>query len=234
MRIKLILAAFVILSFAPGSVYKDYPEAFGNDYTWAATWVNSHASAFDAIAKNADVPAVELKAIVFPELIRYSSVYDALEVQSLKFLYTSRGKDYADFSVGYFQMKPSFAENVEKDAVLYLTDAEMNTLELKGLAAQEDNEQSRSERISRITSVNGQLKYLAAFYKICTAKFSGTSFANAADRVKFFATCYNAGYRFQAQQIREKAVRKFFHTGTILQSANYCYADISAYWLSHQ
>lgn len=213
---------------------EDYPAIFGDDYTWAKEWVTAHRSSFDQIATQNKLPSAELEAIVFPELIRYNGVFDALEIQSLKFLYISQGKDYADFSVGYFQMKPSFAEQVEKDVATYLSKPEISQLGFTGLAAQADNESSRSERIGRIISVDWQLRYLAAFYCICKTKFAATVFANDEERLRFYATCYNAGYHFSAEQVRTKIPRKLFHTGKFLKSANYCYADISAWWFLHR
>jgi len=234
MRTPSLLAGILFLSFIPAAPRFDYAELFGSDYTWARSWVNTHATAFERTARPLDIPAADLEAIVFPELIRYNGVYDAMEIQSLKFLYVSQGSDYANFSVGYFQMKPSFAENIEKDAQIYLGIRDIAALGLTGLSLQEDNAVHRRERVNRITSVDGQLKYLAAFYKICRSKFRDLSFAGDDERVRFLATCYNAGYYFTADEVKARVNRKFFHTGKIITSANYCYADISAYWLTHR
>ena len=52
----------------------------------------------------------EKTAIFFPELIRYSFIRDLLETTALEYLYIENGKNYADFSIGRMQMKPSFIE----------------------------------------------------------------------------------------------------------------------------
>lgn len=231
MRIILITGAVILLSFKTTKLSNDFAAVFGKDYSWAQTWIKNNAAAFDKTASQLNISAKEMEAIIFPELIRYNAVYDAMEIQSLKFLYVSQGKDYADFSVGYFQMKPSFAEHIEKDAALYLDAATLAACGLNGLDQAADNETARRERISRITSAAGQLKYLSAFYKICEAKFSKEVFANAEERTRFFATCYNAGYQLTAEKIKEKQNKKFFHTGKFIQSDNYCYADVAADWL---
>ena len=57
-------------------------------------------------------------AVVFPELIRYSALRDKIEITLLKSLYIYKGDDYADFSIGQFQMKPSFAELIHKNVQL--------------------------------------------------------------------------------------------------------------------
>ncbi len=52
-------------------------------------------------------------SIVLPELIRWNALQDIMETTALELLYVEKGKDGADFSIGYFQMKPSFIENLE-------------------------------------------------------------------------------------------------------------------------
>jgi hypothetical protein len=230
MRIKILLAALILVSFT-NPVTHNYPAIFGSNYQWANKWLFANSSLFDKMAQANKVPSKELKAIVFPELIRYNAVYDALEIASLKFLYISRGKDYADFSVGYFQMKPSFAEKIEADALTYLTKEDLLLLGLSNNDLKDD-ENSRSGRIKRITSKAGQLNYLAAFYKICKAKFGGVSFKSAEESVRFFATCYNAGYHFTEVQVKANSIKSFYQVDKILKSDAYCYADISAYWHS--
>jgi hypothetical protein len=231
MRIKILFSALILLSFTT-PVTHNYPAIFGSNYAWANKWLIANNNLFDKMAQTYKVPSKALKAIVFPELIRYNAVYDALEIASLKFLYISRGKDYADFSVGYFQMKPSFAEKIEADALIYLTKEETGLLGLSNMALHNDEneEDIRSERIKRITSKTGQLNYLIAFYKICKSKFGAVVFNTEEECIRFFATCYNAGYHFTENEVRENSVKCFYHTGKFMKAGLYCYADISAYW----
>ena len=53
-------------------------------------------------------------AIVYPELLRYNYIQDFIETSGLELLYMHYGAKTADFSIGHFQMKPSFAEHIEK------------------------------------------------------------------------------------------------------------------------
>jgi hypothetical protein len=228
MRIKILFSVLILFSFTNLPTH-NYAAIFGNNYTWANQWLIANNSLFDKMTQTHIIPSKELKAIVFPELIRYNAVYDALEIASLKFLYISRGKDYANFSVGYFQMKPSFAEKIEADAFTYLSKEETGLLGLN-LMALNNEEEIRRERIKRITSKPGQMNYLVAFYKICFAKFRGVKFKSDEERVRFFSTCYNAGYHFTEKEVKENSSKCFYHTGKFLQTGAYCYADISAYW----
>ena len=52
--------------------------------------------------------------VIFPELIRYAIVKDLLETAALEAIYVELGVEGADFSIGHFQMKPSFAEQLEE------------------------------------------------------------------------------------------------------------------------
>jgi hypothetical protein len=229
MKLKLILFAVVFVSFTT-PVTNNYKKDFGNDYTHAIQWLQLNKGGIEHAASLFNIPARNLKAIVFPELIRYNTVYDAIEINSLKYLYVSEGKDYADFSVGNFQMKPSFAEMVEQDANQYLDD---NFLQLSGfdkLKDAVDDESGRKERIARITSTQQQLIYLCAFYKICDAKFAETVFVTVNDKIKFYATCYNAGYRRSYENIMAIQSKNYFHTGKFFTTANYNYSEICNYY----
>lgn len=55
----------------------------------------------------------EALAIVSPELIRWTAFKDFFETTALELLYVKKGKTYADFSIGHFQIKPSFVEQLE-------------------------------------------------------------------------------------------------------------------------
>ena len=58
-------------------------------------------------------------SIDFPELIRYSVLKDKMEGYILMTFYKLHGSKFSDYSVGYFQMKPSFIENLEKYTQIY-------------------------------------------------------------------------------------------------------------------
>lgn len=233
MKLKLILIAFVFVSFTK-PVTNDYKKDFGNDYTRAIQWLQLNSKGIEQAASLFNIPARNLKAIVFPELIRYNTVYDAIEINSLKYLYVSEGKEYADFSVGNFQMKPSFAEMVEADANQYLDAGFLQHSGFDKLKDIADNEVTRRARITRIASTQQQLIYLCTFYKICDVKFADRSFASANEKIKFYATCYNAGYRRSYEDILAVQKKKYFHTGKFFTTASYNYADISNYYFEQE
>ncbi len=212
----------------------NYREEFGNDYTWAINWLQQNNSSIEKYASLFNIPSKELKAIVFPELVRYNTVYDAIEINTLKYLYVSEGKAYADFSVGYFQMKPSFAQMIEEDANAMLDSSILRISGLTKFKNNADYDLSRKARITRITNLEDQLIYLCAFYKICQVKFAKQRFTTNLDKLKFFATCYNAGYRRNYAKLVSLQAHNYFHTGKLWSNKHYNYADICAYYFLHE
>jgi hypothetical protein len=232
-KYSLLIITTIISSFSPPAT-DNYRQEFGRDYTWAVSWLQQNNMTIEKYAGKFNMPAKELKAIVFPELIRYNSVYDAIEINSLKYLYVSEGKYYADFSVGYFQMKPSFAEMVEQDANALLDAGVLQLSGMNKLKNAADTDANRKARVGRITNTEQQIVYLCVFYKICSIKFTGASFSSARDKLKFFATCYNAGYRRKYEKIISLQSKKYFHTGKLWSNTHYNYADISNYYFENE
>ena len=226
MKAALLILTMLMLSSFKTPVENDYSKIFGSDYTWAVNWLKQYNALIDEYASRFNIPGKELKAIVFPELIRYNSIFNALEIESLKYLYVKEGKYYADFSVGYFQMKPSFAEMVEVDAgnlpdTIRFTETGWNN---NGKLA--DNETSRMERVKRLSNTRQQIIYLCMFYKVCQSRFRNRIFASPVERLKFYATCYNAGYRRSYQSLMAFQLKNTFY--------KYNYSTVSAYYYLQQ
>lgn len=143
-------------------------------------------------------------AIVAPEVCWYSALQDKGETYTLKVLYAQTGK--GDFSLGYFQMKPSFAEQIEN------TIQNDNSLIKKysELIITEDTPQAiRAERVSRLSSLKYQTLYLAAFYEVAENIICKWS-SNKEGQIQFLknmATLYNGGFNIsesKALQLQEK------------------------------
>ena len=114
-----ILSLIMIVLFVFAK--REYSDAdFGNTFDTKAGAAEIKLLAmndrFDICSGICSKDAAFMQAIVFPELMLYNSVKDDIESESLRVLYVQFGKAYADFSVGPFQMKPSFAEEVETKA----------------------------------------------------------------------------------------------------------------------
>lgn len=213
-------------SFAQTEKDENYAFIFGVEYTEAVDFCKTFKDIIKASAKKYDIPAAELSAIIFPELIRYSQVSNLIETTALEYSYVNNGTEYVDFSIGRFQMKPSFIEALEKKLeknncsgydfshVLEYTDKE--------------TEKQREERLQRMNNVIWQIEYLCCFYKIVESKFNTSDYWNSKDRVRFLATAYNHGYQKEDTEIMKYATKRFFPNGANYPADyQYAYANVA-------
>lgn len=209
----------------------NYKEIFGNDYSFALKTIEKNSWWADTLSEDGLDPGFTL-AIIFPELIRYSSLVDYIEVKGLEVLYVQYGRDYADFSVGLFQMKPSFTERIESDLIKYrLPDKYPSLSALKPDLS--ETADTRMERIVRLKDEYCQVLYLEAFVRIMATLYPDSGFHSKEDKLIFYATAYNTGYFKDEAEIRKEIGRKRFYVGMTAVSAKYNYSDISlGYYLS--
>jgi hypothetical protein len=210
---------------------QNYKEIFNQDYYFASSTIEKNSWWSDTLSKDGLDPDFAL-AIIFPELIRYSSIDDYIEVKALEVLYVQYGRDYADFSVGLFQMKPSFAERIESDLIKYQLPDKYPSLS----ALKPDTSQTtvcRRARIMRLEENYNQLLYLEAFVKIMSAFYPDSNFHSLEDKLIFYSTAYNTGYFKDESVIRNEILKKRFYRGMTPTSAKYNYSEIAlSYYLS--
>lgn len=200
-----------------------------------------HRVEWQRIWKEYDVPCDVAESVVFPELIRYSLFRDKMETGAVKALYVSGGAGRCDFSIGPFQMKPSFVEDLEKRWMR------------SGMARRynlyfdtKDSEMSRRVRISRMEMEEWQCIYLAVFLKMLYLDYGsfdrkgihtqdGIDTLPVKEQVRLAASAYNRGCRWvnpgygPLEEIREKSRGKHFHTAVVPSSRThrYVYADLA-------
>ena len=149
-------------------------------------------------------------ALGAPELIRYSLFRDYFETGALELLYTRHGSSGADFSIGPFQMKPSFAEGLESAL------ADHPELRLKYpalLPGTASTQAERKLRLNRLKNQQMQLKYLQACYDYLNIRFEQKEFESESHRIAFFATAYNSGIDKPEQYLEHMLTRKIFPFG---------------------
>ena len=159
-------------------------------------------------------------AIVAPEVCLYSSLSDKVETYTLKVLYAQTGK--GNFSIGYFQMKPSFAEQIETII------SSQNILKSKyfELIINEDTAQAtRAERVVRLSSLKYQVLYLAAFYEIASSKVANweSTKKNTTQRLKNIATLYNGGLNLTETDVLKLQCKRQFPS---IATKKYNYSDL--------
>jgi hypothetical protein len=218
-----------VLAQYPLSEENDFSDIFGQDYAFAVNLIREEPWMSDTLSAHGLDPAFAL-AIVFPELIRYSSIMDYAQLTGLEVLYVQYGHGYADFSVGWFQMKPSFAERIEVDIFNhYLEDC---FLDLKKLDPDTlPSAEVRRERLLRLKDPYFQLLYLEAFIRIMDEKYPGNSFNIESEKLAFYATAYNTGYFKEETLIRDEMKKKRFYKGLNSSSERFSYSDISLKYL---
>jgi hypothetical protein len=225
--IYLIIFLFCFSSFTPLG-----EDGFKKEYRQADEWLKQHQQLIVSKAAMHGIPPRMLMAIVFPELVRYNAVYDFMETTALSILYVQSGARYADFSIGHFQMKPSFAEMVEQDALKLLNPTTLRMLNLQQ-GVKVDDEVQRRARINRLESIEGQMDYLVAFYRILEQRTGSMKFNSDEAKLRYYATCYNSGYRKSSEEIGQAMKQKYFHTGKLMSSATYNYAELSLEWYTN-
>jgi hypothetical protein len=221
----LLLVLFIVWVLPSGSQSLNYREIFGEDWKKAAAFEKENRSWIEVLLLENHISYPVAISVIFPELIRYSALRDKMEITLLKTLYINLGDDYADFSIGVFQMKPSFAELIRENAPRIaghgkgLLDNRSRYNDIKGF---------RKSIVSDLEDPKTQIYYLIAFIKICNQRFR-TDRKDEVSQVKFLSTVYNYGIDKTASQIDSMSNRKFFNT-KLFKTVNYSYSDISVFW----
>lgn len=168
-------------------------------------------------------------SVVFPELVRYSKYRDFLETKVLEMLYINGGKESADFSIGKFQMKPSFIEKME--TYIKSHQPKLQKYQKVSLYNETTDESIRAQRLERLKSKDWQIIYINCFYTIVDQRFSSVDFTTTEDKIRFFATAYNHGFDKSKEDILKWKDQKCFPYGTSAKnSEQYKYADVAVYF----
>ena len=170
-------------------------------------------------------------SIIFPELLRFSSIKKNIEDPIAKALYTIHGSKVSDYSSGLFQMKPSFIEKLEKEIIKY---PELGSFffisEYPDSLSQKEQ---RSLRFERITDLKWQIEYL-----ICFTKLLDLSLMNHDDvelntiegKIKIYSLAYNSGHWYDLEKIKLYQHKKFFPGKLKSFFRKYNYSDIAIYF----
>jgi hypothetical protein len=228
---KLFTFLLFIGFFRPGCAQSEnYQILFGDDWKKAITFEKENKSWIEPLLAKNHISYPLAIAIIFPELVRYSALKDKMEIGLLKTLYVNLGNDYADFSIGIFQMKPSFAETIRDESSTYL--GRRSGITFKNISNYDDVKDYRKSIIRDLENPESQVIYLISFIQICEKKFN----LNRLDEVKllkFLATAYNFGIDKRALEIVRMTDKKFFST-KLITNDKYSYADVSLFWFTHQ
>lgn len=181
------------------------------------------------------------EAVVWPEMQRYDRLQDYMETSAVTGSYVSKGSAGFDFSIGRFQMKPSFVEELEKGWMR------------SGLARKyglwfdtADSADARRVRLSRLKKEEWQVIYAGVFLRLLYSSYGsydkkgertqdGIETLPTEDQVRLAATAYNRGCIWAApgygdcSRILARAGEKHFHYAVVpsRRTKHYCYADLA-------
>ena len=216
------------LLLAVGGFFDAYPK----DANATVDFIGNHREIREILVKTMSDDVADMAiAIVAPEISQYSSVTNFAQQRSLSLSYILYGR--GDFSVGRFQMKPSFAEAVEKTVA---SDRELKTLhpKLYFVVAEDADEmtlrEQRHDRLERLSSLEWQCRYLAAFISIVEKQTGSMTFSSEEERLRYWATLYNAGLNRTASQVAAIQKKKQFPR---FGNVKFNYADVAVEFYRH-
>ncbi len=206
----------------------DYPLIFGTNWHKAVGFIEENRDWMEKICLENGVDFSFVTAMVFPELVRYSALRDHIEITLLKALYVHYGKEYSDFSVGVFQIKPSCAESILKHLSGFINrDWVVSIRYIHDLPSVRDK---RKAILTELEDPAGEYTMVVAMVQILEKKYNRIRWKNQDEKLRFFSTAYNSGFSSPEKTIREMMKKKLFHTKLVRPSVTYSYSDISSAW----
>lgn len=180
--------------------------------------------------------------MVYPEIVRYTVITDIVQKALNYSTYIVMGTKGFDFSVGRFQMKPSFVEELEKAWMESGLSREFPDL----VFDVQDSKEARRARIERMRDESWQCVYLALFIRLFHYTYGpGLAPLDTLQRLRLAATAYNVGCSWpgkgkgSVKALWEHAYQKTFHfelgsgkykLGSQEPAPHWCYADLSCNW----
>ncbi len=224
--LSLLSLYILILPVEINAQTADYETIFGENWNKAIAFEKENRVWMMPLIQENNLSYHEAIAVIFPELIRYSALRDMMEITLLKSLYVSLGTKYSNFSIGQFQIKPSFAELVRvhsppltiNDSIFVFS----KPLDYSNLY------EYRRDIVTGLENPETEIIYLIAFIKICNEKYKLSGYDDQ-ERVKFLSTAYNYGIDNSKRQIEKMVDRRFFST-KLISDTTYSYSDISVTW----
>lgn len=227
--VVIITAVVICLAFIYARYSRtDFGKAFGPKAIAAEKKLTLMQDNFKLCSKLCNADVKFMQGIVFPEVMRYNSLKDDVEAESLRTLYVQFGAAYANFSIGIFQMKPTFAATVEVKAKQLLPDSILKELQLQFKATDEEN--IRQERVDRLQDEDWQMIYLTTFICICNKTYANKIFLSPTEKLQWYATVYNAGFEKTDDYISKKIKQDNFYLSQDMPGKKFKYAAIAAWF----
>lgn len=164
---------------------------FGDDYTDAIRDIKKYSNQLNSVCHKFGVDGYLVESIVFPEFIRNSVFSGMIEEKALELSYIELGSSFIDFSIGKFQIKPSFANRIEKEVDL---NPALKTKYACLLINQNEAKAQRIIRIQRLKSIEWQTKYVCCFVDYCLIHYDLKDISTS-EKIRFLSTAFNSGIK---------------------------------------
>ncbi|MES2589529.1 MAG: hypothetical protein V4622_11170 [Bacteroidota bacterium] len=198
------------------------------DFRFAENYCKEIEKEAKIISKKYDLKTSEIIPVIFPECSRFSSLSNIFETSILEYFYVENGaqsKNGADYSIGYFQMKPSFIEHLEK--IIQKDDLFAKKKSFFAYKSKVSKE-IRNERLNRLKNQTWQLEYLCCFVKHMKNRFIEEKIES--DELSFIASAYNYGFHKSSKEIIEWQEVKAFPNGIKNKAENFSYAELAKHY----
>ncbi len=208
-----------------------YETIFTTGYDQALGYINEHRFEINQSLDQREGEKEVMLSVAFPELIRYSYLIDFFQETANEVIYIHYGKEKADFSIGHFQMKPSFVEKLEHYTKQSQSiDAKYNRVYRYSAT---DEIGIRTERIARLKRSDWQLFYLKCFYAVMNDRFGNLKWESRSDMIRFYSSAYNHNLEASFEEIDRFSKSEFFPYGKDYSKDQYSYSKISVYFYLH-
>ena len=199
-------------------------ESFEFDIKKALNFIDDNILLIERVFNDYNIDHNLGLSIMFPELIRYNSLKDQIEISINKMFYINGGIESSDLSIGILQMKPSFIDRLSKSRKNNFYN------DLFSYPDNFSNQDIRALIIDRLQDTEYQLKYLSYFISIIDNS-NKIKFKNEYDKIKYYATAYNAGAWYNQTNNEKLSKKKTYPYGpNNNEIKQYSYSDISLYY----
>jgi hypothetical protein len=220
--------AFVLFTFFLSITPKEY---FGDSYSEAEYFCKQNKYLISSQLETNEINTCIAISVVFPELIRYNRLSNLAETTSLELIYIKEGTSGCDFSIGRFQMKPSFIEDLE---IQIKANSVLNKKYLKTFTYPAGSiiQDVRKQRIERLKSFTWQLDYLSCFTDICKLRWSTLYSDNPVEFVKLSSAAYNMSLKSTDSELQALAGKKNWPYGKFV-TGRFSYPDVAVYFFDN-
>ncbi|HPG32611.1 MAG: hypothetical protein H6541_08800 [Lentimicrobiaceae bacterium] len=224
----LFIVWVVFFTFNSGTAFSqisgdgiDLSNELGNKYFDAVDFLKKNNWMADTLQLVKIQPAFAY-GVVFPELVKYSAIRDVLETGAARMLYVQSGRKYSHYTIGRFQMKPSFAELVERSAMRQkITAYKFNVT---------NTAKARGDRAKRLDSQEWQLRYLVMFIKLMDKRYAHIQWKSEEDKLRFYATAFSVGFNRDERTIRRMMTTKSLLRQSKDAKSKYKYGDVALWF----